>query len=476
MSARRLPRRTRPQILVIANPTESSDESDDARPPPSRPPAYPGPPLPRTPQPATAQAAATGDKSGVTRDVHMAPASPQLPRSFPVYDIHAHYPPTSGESSTSRSSPAPESTPPPTTPGTLQPPENAIPRAEPGLKHAYDDSRIPYFAAQPPPAHIRRPSDSQLAVPRVSPTLLHFSRREACADHVQSPIAVAGPSSPRLQHAHIHSPDRLVIMAALSENFVFVDITGARSSDFIRERIFSKVRGVSRARAGRLLSHRPQLQIPDDEHHNFRVYRTEAGEFSSGPALDGDELLSICLQHGDKSGSLKFLVQPFGAYRQQLHVDTRDLAPPQIPQSQGEGGAGFSPLFQNRAAQQQHAKTRSISPGGDRNDSAAGDRDYNAASESDTDDRPRVGWRPHGKAPNPSSPRPSSARDGQSTASPSHGQASPHRLARATSPSPVSSNGTMLSVTPRQGSVTPTPPGGSDPNSWRPQPQQYGTR
>ncbi|KZW01973.1 hypothetical protein EXIGLDRAFT_508150 [Exidia glandulosa HHB12029] len=246
----------------------------------------------------------------------------------------------------------------------------------------------------------------------------------------------------------------------------------------------ARARVPSLAYAGLLcFPHVLQLQIPDDEQHNYRVYLTEAGEIQHGAPLDGNELLSYCLQNGDKSGSLKFLVQPIGGHRQQLHVDTHDLAA-QVPQS--NGGAGFSPLFeQNRAAaaaaaaqqkQQQHAKARSLSSGGDRNDAASGERDYNAASESDADaeDRPRPAWRPHGKAPRSSSPRPSSARDGQSVASPSQSHASPHRLARTTSPSPVSSNGTMLSVTPRQGSVTPTPPtpGGTDPSSWRPQAQQ----
>ncbi|GAC76617.1 hypothetical protein PANT_22d00113 [Moesziomyces antarcticus T-34] len=77
-----------------------------------------------------------------------------------------------------------------------------------------------------------------------------------------------------------------------NERFAVVDISGVDSADAIKERMFAK------------------LHLFDADHSSFQLFRTEIGQSeATGPVVNDDALLVLCLQMGDNRGTLKFLVQ-----------------------------------------------------------------------------------------------------------------------------------------------------------------------
>jgi len=206
--------------------------------------------------------------------------------------------------------------------------------------------------------------------------------------------------------------ERLLIMATTADAFVHVDITGANSPEFIRERMFSK------------------LQISDHEQHRYAIYRTEGDElpFKNTPALSGEELMRLCMAEGDRRGTLKFIVLP--SMRHPLPpIDTRASAP--------DASSGFSPLVRVNASRG-HKPSNSLSSPRDRSDQL--DAGY-IASESEVDP-PHRGLRTRGpSAAQYHAPSPASARQQQpeylSPVKTRNGQV---RGGRAASPSPATSH------------------------------------
>ncbi|OBZ79437.1 hypothetical protein A0H81_00826 [Grifola frondosa] len=113
----------------------------------------------------------------------------------------------------------------------------------------------------------------------------------------------------------------IVLVTADAEKFNTVDITGAMTPAFIRERIFTK------------------LQISDEDQSRFSIYPTEIGMFATGDALSDEELFDLYRERGDANGSLKLLVSYTSApvhepsYDAMLPSPTvNTLPPPVLPQ------------------------------------------------------------------------------------------------------------------------------------------------
>lgn len=104
-----------------------------------------------------------------------------------------------------------------------------------------------------------------------------------------------------------------------------VDVTGAKSVEVVREKIFTKVR--KSVSALQLLINRPeQLQIfHEDEQKHFSFYRTEIGKYAIGEALTDEQLWALYRGHGDAKGSVMLLVSPSGA-----PVHEQSMEPPQV--------------------------------------------------------------------------------------------------------------------------------------------------
>lgn len=93
-----------------------------------------------------------------------------------------------------------------------------------------------------------------------------------------------------------------------NERFSVVDISGVDSAEAIKERMFAK------------------LHLFDADHSSFQLYRTEIGQSeASGPVVDDDALLVLCLQMGDDRGTLKFLLQQLAP---PINSTTRAMPPP----------------------------------------------------------------------------------------------------------------------------------------------------
>ncbi|KAG8943506.1 hypothetical protein FRC04_002857 [Tulasnella sp. 424] len=101
-----------------------------------------------------------------------------------------------------------------------------------------------------------------------------------------------GPAPTLIKPDRREAVDKLIItVTADAKNHVIVDITGAKDAAFIRERMFS------------------QLRIPDDDHKNHQLYRTELGEAALGDSVTDDQLMIYCGAWADAKGTLKFIVQ-----------------------------------------------------------------------------------------------------------------------------------------------------------------------
>ncbi|KAG9017078.1 hypothetical protein FRB90_001857 [Tulasnella sp. 427] len=188
-----------------------------------------------------------------------------------------------GSSSSSRSSPAMDTTPPPTTPSNNLPPVNF----HGGIT---DDRNLDGLGLDvASESAYQTPSSSN--PPRTEP------RNGLYGDYMKNlppaPMHSANPSpAPTPKFDRRESIDKVIItVTADAENHVIVDISGAKDADFIRERMFSK------------------LRIPDDDHQNYQIYRTELGEAALGDPVTDNQLMIYCGQWADAKGTLKFLVQ-----------------------------------------------------------------------------------------------------------------------------------------------------------------------
>ncbi|PPQ62767.1 hypothetical protein CVT24_000461 [Panaeolus cyanescens] len=107
-----------------------------------------------------------------------------------------------------------------------------------------------------------------------------------------------------------------IFVTSDAERYITVDISSATNPVQIRELILSK------------------LNIHFDEAtpaSQFAIYKTEIGSQAIGEALSNDRLLTLCRDHGDSKGSLKFFISPFPSQYPHEH------SPPPFP-------APFNPL------------------------------------------------------------------------------------------------------------------------------------
>jgi len=192
MSVRRPPRRRAP-ILVIANPTEDSDSDDAAT---TKPGANHTSAQPRSPAPP--------------------PSAALPPRYTPGPPVHPAY--ASGSTTSARTSnDASSSSTSTTTSGSSPAPEPATPLVASDIG--------------PPPI-----------VPPLKDDVYDTPTQGSAANRVRSICVIpCAPHAEVNKQSPVAGQSHLVIMAAVSQHFARVDITGARSSDFIRERIFSRV-------------------------------------------------------------------------------------------------------------------------------------------------------------------------------------------------------------------------------------------
>jgi len=99
-----------------------------------------------------------------------------------------------------------------------------------------------------------------------------------------------------------------VFATADSERYTAVDISGARSAPQIRELILSKVRDYVIQLSTKSPTLRQLNIYNEDESHPYAIYQTEIGSQALGPPLANEQLLSLCRDHGDSFGTLKFFV------------------------------------------------------------------------------------------------------------------------------------------------------------------------
>ncbi|KAI0080311.1 hypothetical protein K474DRAFT_1689329, partial [Panus rudis PR-1116 ss-1] len=220
-SAPKGPRRTKPRILILANPDGSDDESkpyDDYN--------YQQPPYP-----STSQSYLPG---------RIQNANPPLPPPLHT-DLteHRHCYPSSRSnpalsSPSSTSSPAVESTPPPSTPGQSQ---HSIDLSEGTLRQEH----IPPAISDRPdgPSKYHRSHDRVRPQPPRPNNSSQTSLRPAT-----SPVVSTTPDSVNSHSTHQprSSPEDFVTIMVTTdaETMKIVDITGAPNAAFIRERIFTK--------------------------------------------------------------------------------------------------------------------------------------------------------------------------------------------------------------------------------------------
>ncbi len=140
--------------------------------------------------------------------------------------------------------------------------------ADPRLQDEVEE--LPYLAPEPAPT-FAQPSNAAHSSPRMA-------------------------GAPRSQASYRRESslfERVLIQVTDdNERFAVVDISGVDSADAIKERMFAK------------------LHLFDADHSSFQLFRTEIGQSeATGPVVNDDALLVLCLQMGDDRGTLKFLVQ-----------------------------------------------------------------------------------------------------------------------------------------------------------------------
>ncbi|KAF5384954.1 hypothetical protein D9615_001445 [Tricholomella constricta] len=310
--------RARNRILYVANPSPDSDPSDDDHSP--QPIFVSQPLLPiRVPQKSHSP-------------YHPAPLTTHLPHQ------PSSHPSLSSPSSTS--SPAQEeSTPPPTTPGLPVPPVDLTADALASYEPAIADNRPSVDAPQihtsrkgkfiqtlKSPFHSRHnrpPPDTPPKRPRTSPT-------------VSTPDSLNSFSSTSTVSGKV-----LIVVTTDSDWYVTVDISGAPSAAFVRECIFNK------------------LNIQDDDQLRFSIYQTEMGAYAIGDALTDERLFSLCRDHGDSKGSLKFFVSHSSAPVHEQPVRSHSPTATTIPPPVLPFNANPAPLRPKRRSRQESISSAS---------------------------------------------------------------------------------------------------------------------
>ncbi|KAI0800997.1 hypothetical protein C8Q74DRAFT_459762 [Fomes fomentarius] len=327
VNTKKVGRRPQPRrVLVVSN--RSSSDEDVGHPTPEPRTIYqnhpPRPlPVPSRPTPSTEHFPHARNESGPNSNIM---PTPLLTNSLYRSPRSVHSNPSSPSSA---SSPAVESTPPPSTPGlsTIQVNEEGTGTfrqemftpmvAKDRHENTAQTSRLRQFVRSQAPAqsHERRCSSSG-SRPATSPT-----------------VSTSDPYLPTPPHVYRSNPMEKVIVLVTTdaENFHIVDITGALTPAFIRERIFTK------------------LQISDEDQSKFSIYRTEINQFAIGDALTDEELFALYKDRGDSSGTLKLLVSHSSAYVHEPLYDpaptstVNTIPPPVLPQ-----GILCEPLRPNR--------------------------------------------------------------------------------------------------------------------------------
>nr|WCD39453.1 Ste11-1 [Ganoderma boninense]VWO94206.1 STE/STE11/BCK1 protein kinase [Ganoderma boninense] len=323
----RPPPQRRKRILVVSNASPESSEDEGPPPEPQKPYYYPRPlPSPSISLPSAEQP---------YRDRRYSPSNnshlpPPLTTNLPPYSSSRSNPSNPALSSpSSTSSPAVESTPPPSTPGL----------GVPSL-HIPDEGTIRQDMITPA-ASDRNDSTPQASRPRGVferirshvPHQVHERRYSSSGSRPATSPVVSTPDSYLSQSFRSSPMEKVIVLVTTdAENLHVVDITGAMTPAFIRERIFTK------------------LQISDEDQAKFAIYRTEIGQFAIGDALTDDELFGLYKDFGDQTGQLKLLVshtsasvhEP-GPYDPPLTSTVNTIPPPVLPQQ-----TLYAPLRPNR--------------------------------------------------------------------------------------------------------------------------------
>ncbi|KAH9846833.1 hypothetical protein C2E23DRAFT_542672 [Lenzites betulinus] len=256
------------------------------------------------------------------------PAEPYKPYSYPrPLPSPSSSIPSAGSYYNDSGSPAVESTPPPSTPGLTGP----------GI-HLTDDGTVRQDTIKP------APSDRSDNTPPGSRPRLYERMRSQQIPVRRGSLSGARPAtSPTVATPDSYAPvptmfrsspmEKVIVLVTTdAENLQVVDITGAMTPAFIRERIFTK------------------LQISDEDQATYSIYRTEVGQFAIGEALTDEELFDLYRQRGDHSGNLKLLVSHSSAtvheavYDQITSTTVNTIPPPVLPQQDL-----YAPLRPNRA-------------------------------------------------------------------------------------------------------------------------------
>ncbi|KZT75114.1 hypothetical protein DAEQUDRAFT_21899 [Daedalea quercina L-15889] len=320
----------RPRILVVNNPgPDSSSDSEEMKQAlnPHRSDYH------RRPLPSPGRSAAVERPQPYTsRGPLPPPLTTDMPEQRQGYHSNPSNPALSSPSSTS--SPAVESTPPPSTPGQSAPPVDlsgegtlrpemvalsSADRNEAVCQRSIADG-FKSFLRHP---HVRR--SSQNSRPSSSPT---SSTPDAYTPHSQLqptssasdsytayPAFKPGTSAPTLGFYMAQPYPKVaakpiekvaLLVTTDADKFTLVDASGAMTGAFIRERIFSK------------------LLVSDEAQPDYSIYRTEVAEFAIGGALSDEELFDLCSRQGDAAGTLKLLVSHSSAF---VHEPPREQDP-----------------------------------------------------------------------------------------------------------------------------------------------------
>ncbi|KIJ98206.1 hypothetical protein K443DRAFT_680927 [Laccaria amethystina LaAM-08-1] len=102
-----------------------------------------------------------------------------------------------------------------------------------------------------------------------------------------------------------------LVVSSDGEQYRVVDVTGARDGSDVRGQIFYK------------------LDIPIESQRSYFIYPSEIGSFALGSPLSDRNLFSLCQEHGNPSGFLKFFVShsPNGPARQQESASVKLCIP-----------------------------------------------------------------------------------------------------------------------------------------------------
>ncbi|KIM48289.1 hypothetical protein M413DRAFT_440009 [Hebeloma cylindrosporum] len=180
--------------------------------------------------------------------------------------------------------------------------------SQPNLLTTTDLARPP-LSPDTTPSPSTPPHPKPLPIPDPDPLPPATSRKGKFLQTLKAPFgsrplrsAAPDPNSPRRPRTSptITTPDssistpaseKVIFVTSDSERYVTVDVSGAKTAVQIRELILTKLN-----------------IFDDDEHRPYAIYQTEIGSYAIGDALTSDRLLTLCRDHGDSKGTLKFFV------------------------------------------------------------------------------------------------------------------------------------------------------------------------